>query len=365
MTSVSLTGANGFLGWHTRCAAHASGIPFAKIAVGDDFDLATATAAISGTDRLIHIAGINRASDEEVLDGNIRFAEQLASALERATPAPPVVVFANSVQAGNNTIYGTAKQAASDILRVAVERVGAAFVDVRLPNLFGEHGRPFYNSVVATFSHLLATGGRPEIDQDRELRLLHAQNAADALLGFVSADALTALEAQESVTGLLTKLSDIASVYSRGGEIPDIAHPFDRDLFNTYRAALFPTGTPISLERHADNRGSFFEIVRSQGGAGQSSFSTTVSGVTRGDHYHRRKVERFTVLSGEATIKLRKLFSTQVHEFHLAGTSPASVDMPTMWAHNITNVGESDLYTSFWSNELFDPQHPDTIAEPV
>lgn len=365
MTSVSLTGANGFLGWHTRCAAHARGIPFTTIAVGDGFDLAAATDAVSGTDRLIHIAGVNRASDAEVLDGNVRFAEQLASALDQAAPAPSVVVFANSIQAENDSTYGNAKRAAADILREAAERVGAAFVDLRLPNLFGEHGLPFYNSVVATFSHLLATGGRPEIDQDRELTLLHAQNAADALLGFVETDQLGALEQRETVTGLLAKLSDIGSVYSRGGEIPDIALPFDRDLFNTYRAAAFPTGTPIMLQRHADNRGSFFEIVRSQGGAGQSSFSTTVSGVTRGDHYHRRKVERFTVLSGEATIKLRKLFSTQVHEFRLSGSSPASIDMPTMWAHNITNVGEADLYTSFWSNELFDPERPDTIAEPV
>ncbi|WP_345762839.1 polysaccharide biosynthesis C-terminal domain-containing protein [Leifsonia sp. McL0608] len=365
MTRISLTGANGFLGWHTRGAAHAQGISFAPIAVGDDFDLAAATDAISGTDRLIHIAGVNRASDPEVLEGNIRFAQQLASALDRATPAPSVVVFANSTQAGNGTTYGAAKQEAADILRGAAGRAGAEFVDLHLPNLFGEHGRPFYNSVVATFSHLLASGGNPEIDQDRELTLLHAQNAADALLGSVDDDALAALDARETVTGLLTRLREISSVYSRGGEIPDIAHPFDRDLFNTYRAAAFPNGTPIRLRRHADNRGSFFEIVRSHGGAGQSSFSTTVSGVTRGDHYHRRKVERFTVISGEATIKLRKLFSTEVFEFRLDGTSPASIDMPTMWAHNITNVGETDLYTSFWSNELFDSERPDTIAEPV
>jgi UDP-2-acetamido-2,6-beta-L-arabino-hexul-4-ose reductase len=365
VTSVSLTGANGFLGWHTRCAAHARGIGFATIAVGDGFDLTSATAAISGTDRLIHIAGVNRASDEEVLAGNVRFAEQLASALEQASPAPSVVVFANSIQAENDSTYGNAKRAAADILRAAAERVGSTFVDLRLPNLFGEHGRPFYNSVVATFAHLLASGGRPEIDQDRELTLLHAQNAADALLGFVAPDEFADLEQRETVSGLLAKLGEIGSVYSRGGEIPDIAHPFERDLFNTYRAAAFPTGVPILLKRNADNRGSFFEIVRSQGGEGQSSFSTTVSGVTRGDHYHRRKIERFTVLSGEATIKLRKLFSTQVHEFRLSGDAPASIDMPTMWSHNITNVGEADLYTSFWSNELFDPERPDTIAEPV
>jgi UDP-2-acetamido-2,6-beta-L-arabino-hexul-4-ose reductase len=275
------------------------------------------------------------------------------------------VVFANSIQAGNGTVYGRAKQEASDILRSAAEAVGAEFVDERLPNLFGEHGRPFYNSVVATFSHQLAMGEQPSIDQDRELALLHAQHAADILLGLDDHNAGTRPEVRETVSGVLSILNSLADTYSHGGQIPDLSNGFTRDLFNTYRAAAFGRLTPIHLDRHSDERGSFFEIVRSQGGQGQTSFSTTAPGVTRGQHYHRRKVERFTVLSGEAVISLRRLFTSEVHEFRVTSDSPASIDMPTMWAHNITNVGDSPLYTSFWSNELFDPERPDTIAEPV
>lgn len=363
MTTVALTGAGGFLGWHTRCAAHSHGIDVAAIAVGDAFDVESAADSISGTERLIHVAGVNRASDEDVLSGNVRFAEQLAEALKLAETPPTVVVFANSIQAGNATTYGQAKQRAAEILREASETVGARFVDERLPNLFGEHGRPFYNSVVATFSHQLAMGEQPSIDQDRELTLLHAQNAADILLG-LSADAGSG-GVRATVSDVLARLASLADTYARGGQIPDLSDAFTRDLFNTFRAAAFGRLTPIHLDRHADDRGSFFEIVRSQGGQGQTSFSTTVPGVTRGQHYHRRKVERFTVLSGEAVISLRRLFTSEVHAFRVSSDSPASVDMPTMWAHNITNIGDSPLYTSFWSNELFDPEHPDTIAEPV
>ncbi len=335
------------------------------VALGDAFDAGAAALAISGASRLVHLAGVNRASDEEVLAGNVRFAEQLAEALLAASVPPRTVVFANSIQAGNGTTYGTAKARAAEILGAAAERVGAAFVDELLPNLFGEHGRPFYNSVVATFSHQIAAGEEPRVDQDRELTLLHAQNAADLLLGTVDSAQRTSLEVRETVTGVLERLNGIAGIYGRGGEIPDLTSPFDRDLFNTYRAAAFDRVTPIRLSRHADERGSFFETVRSHGGTGQSSFSTTASGITRGQHYHRRKVERFTVLSGEAIIALRRLFTDQVYEFRISGDEPASVDMPTMWSHKITNVGESLLYTSFWSNELFDPEHPDTVPEPV
>ncbi|MFF1571174.1 NAD-dependent epimerase/dehydratase family protein [Leifsonia sp. NPDC058292] len=364
MTTIALTGANGFLGWHVRCAAHSAGMAERLIAVGDAYDSEQAASAVSDADTVIHLAGVNRAPDDEIVSGNRLFAEQLASAVLSAATPPRRVVFADSIQSGNGTPYGVGKQLAADILRTAAERVGAQFDGVLLPNLFGEHGRPFYNSVVATFSHLLAEGGEPEIVDDRELTLLHAQNAADVLLDESGAARIPSLTEAETVSGLLRRLSAIASTYA-GGEIPDIADPFDRDLFNTYRASAFLASPAHRSTRNADARGSFFEIVRSHGGPGQSSFSTTVSGISRGDHYHRRKVERFTVLSGEATISLRRMFTAERVDLPVSGAEPASIDMPTMWAHSITNVGESDLYTAFWTNELFDPAHPDTIAERV
>lgn len=364
MTHVAMTGADGFLGWHTRGALRERGLDARPVPVGGGFDAATTDAALSGASRLIHLAGVNRATDDEVREGNVLFAEQVADALRRSDAPPPVVVYSNSIQAGNGTAYGDAKARAADVLASSADRLGLTFIDLRLPNLFGEHGRPFYNAVTATFCHLLAEGGQPSVEADKELTLLHAQNAADLLIGNVDRAGQGELEMRETVSGLLARLSGMARVYA-AGEIPDIADGFDRDLFNTYRSYTVESQTPIRLTRHADPRGSFFEIIRSHGGPGQSSFSTTVPGITRGDHFHRRKVERFTVLAGQATIALRRLFTEKVFELRVTGDEPVAVDMPTMWSHNITNTGDQVLYTSFWTNDIFNPSQPDTIAEEV
>jgi UDP-2-acetamido-2,6-beta-L-arabino-hexul-4-ose reductase len=360
---LAITGANGFLGWHTRAALRESGVGERSIAVGDAFDLDSAARAVSGS-RVVHIAGANRGTDEQVHAGNVRFAAQLAEAIRQAAVPPTVVVFANSTQSGNGSVYGESKAEAAQTLAAAATAVGAEFENVLLPNLFGEHGRPFYNAVTATFSHLLANGESPSVLDDKELTLLHVQDAADVLIGNVHSTGLAALEARETVVGLLGRLSGMAALYRRG-EIPDVAAKFDRDLFNTYRSYTFPAQAPVRLTRHADARGSFFEIIRSHGGSGQSSFSTTQPGISRGDHFHRRKIERFTVLAGSATISLRRLFSDEVIEFRVNGDEPVAVDMPTMWSHKITNTGADVLYTSFWSNDIFDQDAPDTIAEAV
>ncbi|MFB8368097.1 NAD-dependent epimerase/dehydratase family protein [Pseudarthrobacter sp. NPDC055928] len=261
-------------------------------------------------------------------------------------------------------MYGAAKAEASEILRRAADDVGAEFKDVLLPNLFGEHGKPFYNSVVATFCHLIQSGQRPEVMEDRELELLHAQNAADLLLGRLKAEDLYKFTARMTVSTLLTQLQQISELY-RSGDIPSLSSDFDVELFNTYRSFRTGDELPFVLDRRADARGSFFEVCRSHGGDGQTSFSTTMPGISRGDHYHRRKVERFVVLAGQAEISMRRLFSDQVLRFSVSGDSPVAIDMPTLWSHNITNTGDMDLYTMFWTNEIFDPSNPDTFSEEV
>lgn len=364
MVKIAVTGARGFLGLHLRATALEQGIKTLAVPLGEAFDLTQAKNAIAGADRLVHLAGVNRGTDEEVAEGNVSFARQLATALESVEQPPHKVIYANSIQAGNGSVYGSAKHQAGEMLRNAVERVGSSFENLLLPNLFGEYGRPFYNSVVATFCHLIANGEQPEVHEDKKLQLLHAQNAADILLGTVAADQLDELSQWQTVNGIKEQLSEFAKYHSVG-EFPDLSTAFRRDLFNTYRSYTFPADAPINITRHADERGSFFEIVRSRGGTGQTSFSTTAPGITRGDHYHRRKVERFTVLSGEAKIELRRLFDDEVFTYTISGDEPKSVDMPTLYSHNITNVGTDTLFTAFWTNDIFDPNNPDTIAEIV
>lgn len=352
------------MGFHTRALIHSIGGTATAIDVGEKYRIDGAVTNLEESERLIHLAGVNRGSDQEVRSGNIRFAQQVAEALRQVQNPPGEVVFANSVQAGNATPYGEGKAEASAILENAATAVGATYTNVELPNVFGEHGKPFYNSVVASFCHLLEKGEKPEIKEDKELVLLHAQEAAEVLIGSVGVDTMHSASSRRTVSGLLEQLQSIADTYRRG-DIPDTSTKFDLDLFNTYRSFRAGTGLPFALERRADSRGSFFEVCRSYGGHGQTSFSTTEPGVVRGRHFHRRKIERFVVLSGEAEISMRRLFTDEVLRFRVSGESPKALDMPTLWTHDITNVGDSPLYTMFWTNDIFDPLNPDTIAEEV
>lgn len=359
---VVLTGAGGFLGWHTRVRLHAQGqhevVPVTRHTWEDLGSL------LRGADAVIHLAGVNRApSAEEVRGGNARLAEDLATALPDSCRH---IVYANSSQAGNETPYGDGKQAAAEILGQAADRVGAHLVDVQLPNIFGEHGRPRYNSFVATFVGALIEGEQPSI-QDRDVPLLHAQDAAQELiegLSLASSQTVHPRAEPHGVQEVWDLLAEFHRSYS-GGEIPALTTPFRVNLFNTYRAALFPQHTPIALTPRTDHRGTFVETVRCRGGEGQSSVSTTAPGVTRGEHYHLRKCERFAVLEGHATIALRKMFTDEVLSFPVTGEEPVAIDMPTGWVHNITNTGDTTLLTQFWSHELFDPDDPDTYAAPV
>lgn len=361
---IAITGANGFLGWHTRVALRELGIEAVPIKLGKEFDLAHAIKAVTGAERVIHIAGINRASDDEIRKGNLLFADQLATAIRQAEDPPAAISYANSTQVSNDSSYGVAKARAGEVLGKVASEVDARFTNLELPNLFGEHGRPFYNAVTATFCHLLAKGESPTVQNDKELTLLHAQDAADLLIGSQDPFEIATLSHHESVSGLLGKLQKFSEIYENG-EIPDTSKKFNRDLFNTYRSHTTALRMPITLARHADARGSFFETIRTHGGTGQTSFSTTVPNITRGNHFHRRKIERFVVLSGRARISLRRLFTSDVVHFDVTGESPVAVDMPTMWTHNITNTGSEMLYTMFWTNDLFDPDTADTIPEVV
>jgi UDP-2-acetamido-2,6-beta-L-arabino-hexul-4-ose reductase len=357
-----LTGGSGFLGWHVRVLAHALRMPSPRLLSREDLASPERLAeALDGADRVLHLAGVNRGDPAEVTAGNVSLAGALAQAIQRCATPPKTVMFANSVQAGNGTPYGDSKAAAAQLLHEATEWSGSAFADLRLPNLFGEHGRPHYNSVIATFCRVLADGGTPQVQDDRVLDLMHATDAAAALLGVPDPDVVPA---RRSVGDLAVQLTSFARTYRRA-EIPLLADPFDVRLFNTFRSHCFPGHYPMRLARHTDARGHLVEAVKARGGGGQTFFSSTRPGVTRGDHFHLAKVERFVVVRGEAEICLRRVLHDKVYRFRVSGGEPVVVDMPTMWAHRITNVGDDDLLTLFWANEVFDPARPDTFAEAV
>jgi len=155
-------------------------------------------------------------------------------------------------------------------------------------------------------------------------------------------------------------LEEYRSKYLENGEIPALNSTFEHNLFNTYRSYIdHKTHYPVKFTQHTDPRGAFVEVIR-LGIGGQCSFSTTVPGITRGNHYHTRKIERFAVIKGKALIQLRKIDTDEVLDFYLDGTEPAYVDMPIWYTHNIKNIGEEELYTIFWINEAYNPEDADT-----
>ena len=365
---IAITGAFGFLGWHTSCRLRAVyGTEAIRLGRAELNDPAALDEALGRVDAVLHLAGVNRAdTDELVEDGNVRLAEALADALVRQS-RPIDVVFANSSQATQDNPYGRGKRRAGEMLAKAVAENGGRFTDVLLPNLFGEHGRPGYNSFVATFAHEVAHDRLPNVTGDRLVPLMHAQDAADVMVQAVvtgSSGQLVPEGFPVPVTSVLTMLKGMHELYSRG-EVPALTTTFGVDLFNTYRAFRFPDMFPIAPPVHADERGALVETVRSHGGTGQSFVSTTAPGRLRGDHYHLRKVERFFVVQGEAEISLRRLFHDDVVTFALSGLRPAFVDMPTLWVHNIRNVGQTELITVFWADQLLDRENPDQYPERV
>jgi UDP-2-acetamido-2,6-beta-L-arabino-hexul-4-ose reductase len=360
---VLLTGATGFLGWHTRVRLKA--LTQHEVIAVSRADWPNLARLAKGADAIVHVAGINRGTPEEVEMGNIRLARDVAAAAG-ASGTPTRIVFANSIQSGNDSPYGTGKAKASDHLAVAAESLGSAYFDARLPNLFGEHGRPNYNSFVATFVELVVKSRAPQIT-DRPVALLHAQRAAQSLI-----DGLTSGDRQVEPAGnavnvatVLEKLTMFHEIYTSRGDIPPLITEFDAQLFNTLRSRLFPRIYPIPLVSHPDGRGNLVETTRSHGGPSQTFLSSTRPGVTRGEHFHLGLVERFIVIGGNARISLRKIFTSQVISFEVSGNDPAVIDMPTLWAHNIINTGNEDLTTLFWANRLYDASTPDTYPENV
>lgn len=358
--TLLVTGANGFLGRHLQLYLRAHDISHVAVDRDEWPDLPDYTSECT---QVIHLAGINRGTDAEVEDGNSQLALDLINAF--GNRAPECLVFANTIHADRDDPYGRGKSKAAALLQQWLESQGKKFVDVRLPNLFGEDGRPFYNSFVATFIELVVTGGTPEIN-DATVPLLHAQDAAKVLF-----DSLTCSDSLVTPSGTPRTVQQVWDILVRmhsdyeQGTIPVLDSQFDVNLFNALRARMFTERPFIELIPHADNRGYFVETTRVRSGGGQTSFSTTVPGITRGQHYHLRKIERFVVMSGEGTMRLRHVLGDKIVEIVGTGDIPIAVDMPTGWAHSITNTGSETLLTQFWINEVYDPSDPDTFAQEV
>lgn len=324
---------------------------------------------LAGTRYVIHCAAQIKGEGQLLVDENIRLAKRLVEGISRQQDKPNII-YLNSTMSLQSGDYGEGKKRAANILSEFAEEVGIEFIDVILPNVFGEQGRAFHNSAVSTFCYQLANRIPCEVTNNKTLELVHAYDVAESIYAMMNRNNQT-LEHQTvrmrgvhiSVQDLLDRLKSFYQSYC-GNVIPKLPSKFDKSLFNVLLQFCFAANPSRVLAVNSDTRGHLFEALRSEK-QGQSFVSVTHPNIVRGNHFHTRKFERFLVISGDAIIAVRRLFSDQTHYIQVSGSSPVAVDMPTFHTHSIQNVGKDDLITMFWSDEFFDANSSDTYGEAV
>ena len=350
----------------------------------------------SAADFVFNLAGINRPKDpSEFMKGNMEFGETLLSLLEHHGNKCPVML-SSSVQASlegryAGSPYGESKLAGEELLFDYEERTGAKAMVYRFPNLYGKWCRPRYNSAVATFCDAIANDREFQVnDPSVELELLYIDDLVTAMLDdlvgdvrrcrYAGAECVPAEDgrycyapgAQKAslgeIVGLLKGFRDARETLT----VPNLEDgSFGKKLYSTFLSYYEPGRFAYSLKPNVDARGSFTEFLRTPD-RGQISVNVSKPGITKGNHWHMSKWEKFLVVSGTAKIKLRKVGADQegnpypVDEYVVTGGDMRVVEMIPGYTHSITNLSDAeDLVTVMWANEPFDPENPDTYYDLV
>ncbi len=346
MTRIGITGQAGFIGTHLfnflKTKKGVELIPFED----DYFQLPEQLKTfVRSCDVIVHLAAVNRCnSEQELHDTNVRLVVQLIDAME-AENVGPHVIFSSSTQEERDNLYGKSKREGRELLASWARRKNTRFTGLIIPNVYGPFGRPFYNSVLATFCYQLVHEKQPQIQVDGSLKMIYVGELADNIFQ-IAATGKTGKElhlphtAEKKVSEILHLLQVYKDLYFEQGIIPQLTDSFEYNLFNTFRSFIdYKSYYPVILKQNIDDRGSFIEVVKLMTG-GQVSFSTTKPGVTRGNHYHTRKIERFVVIRGEALIQLRRIGTDEILEFKLSSDQPAYIDIPVWYTHNLKNFGQ-------------------------
>jgi UDP-2-acetamido-2,6-beta-L-arabino-hexul-4-ose reductase len=367
MIKIGITGQQGFVGTHLYNTLGLTPYKFELIEFKRGYfdDEIALDSFVSECDTIVHLAAMNRHTDPQVIyNTNIELVQKLITSLER-TNSRTHIIFSSSLQEERDNPYGKSKKEGRILLEKWALLNRGSLTGLIIPNVFGPFGHPYYNSVVATFSHQIAHGETPKIEVDGELKLIYVGELVSEIIKKAKEKKNESLyqvphTSIAKVSEILNLLKKYKTEYQDKGEIPTINNTFELNLFNTFRCYMdIANHFPVKFTQHKDPRGSFVEIIR-LGVGGQVSFSTTVPGITRGNHYHTRKIERFAVIKGKALIQLRRIGTDEVLDFYLDGNEPSYVDMPIWYTHNIKNIGEDVLYTNFWINEAYNPEDADT-----
>ncbi len=347
---VAITGEKGFLGYHlTQYYKWVK--EYEVIELGRNY--LDNIVLLKNCDLLIHCAGVNRG--DNVFKGNISLAQNLVNALNDNNISIDIK-FTSSTQEDDNNEYGNSKIKSKHILTDYCNKNNTKFESYKIPNIFGPFGKPNYNSFINTFCYNLINN----IDithNDNLVKLCYVYDVIKTIDDPIIEFNTTTI----SVSRVYHKLKSFHNDYSQG-IIPNLTNNFDKNLFNTYRSF---SSSLFKFEKHSDDRGHLVELVKGKGSETQVFFSTTKPNITRGNHFHFGKVERFCVLTGKAKISIRKIGSTKTVNYIIEGKDNKVIDMPILHTHNITNVGNEDLVCVFWVNEIFDPKNMDTYFEKV
>lgn len=324
-------------------------------------------------DFVYNLAGVNRPEHtEEFMEGNFGFATTLVETLKKAGNTCPVMN-SSSIQAALENPYGKSKKAGEDMMFAYGEQAGVHVYIYRFPNVFGKWCRPNYNSAVATFCYNIAHGLPIQVnDRSTVMHLVYIDDVVEELLQaldghpHVNADGYCYVPVEHEIT-----LGEIVTLLYSFREsrdnlmIPDMTEgSFEKKLYSTYLSYLPEEGFSYPLVMHEDDRGSFTEILKSVD-RGQVSINISKPGITKGNHWHHTKNEKFVVVSGRGLIRFRKYGTDEIIEYHVSGEKLEVVDIPTGYTHAIINEGDTDLVTLMWCNECFNPGKPDTIYELV
>ena len=315
---------------------------------------------------VFHLAGINRPDNEkEFMEGNFGFTSTLLDSLKKYNNICPIML-SSSIQAELDNSYGTSKKAGEDLIFRYGQETGSKVLVYRFPNVFGKWCRPNYNSVIATFCHNISHDLPIKVnDRDTVLNLVYIDDVMAELIG--------ALEGRETKDGAfcrvpvvhtvtLGEIVDLIYSFKKSRDdrsVPTMSDPFVKKLYSTYLSYLPKDQFSYELKMNVDHRGSFTEFIRTPE-RGQVSVNISKPGITKGNHWHHSKNEKFLVVKGAGVVRFRKIDTDEVIEYFVSGDKLEVIDVPTGYTHNIENLGDTDMFTIMWANESFDPDKPDT-----
>ena len=323
-------------------------------------------------DFVFNLAGVNRPETEsEFMTGNFGFASELLDELKKNNNTCPVML-SSSTQAALDNPYGKSKKAGEDLFFDYSKETGAKVLVYRFPNVFGKWCRPNYNSAVATFCNNIANDLPIQVnDRSHKMTLVYIDDVVNELINALCGSETKVGDYCKVPVEHNTTLGEIVDlIYSfkqsrEDKSVPDMTEgSFSKKLYSTYLSYLPTDKFSYPLKMNIDNRGSFTEILRTAD-RGQVSVNISKPGITKGQHWHHTKNEKFLVVSGKGVIRFRKIDEEKVYEYFVSGDKLEVVDIPTGYTHNIENLGDTDMVTVMWCNECFNPDKPDTFFEEV